>query len=442
MESNSIVNEDQYIKEEDDYIKAIEPEYPVIKIDEPEYCELKVHYEADPSVVKDKAEEAVAALRNVKIPGFRKGKAPDQAIKIRLRPQINQFIAREMVVHAIDEIVFETNIKILGEPKFSDVKIKDNTFSCNIEMIKKPEFEVNEFKFEIPKPHQAQTVDELVERALLNIRVRLGEKIPYEENDVVEFGDEITMSFYAIAKDGDKEDILEGYTAEGELYRVGTDRWNGWDDNLLGMKAEESREFDFTFDTGPEEILGKTIRFVVTIHSGMKTKPHPVNEKFYELVGVSNIEELMNKLKAISELRLDRDEKERIKKQVAIRLLENNKFDVPKSLVEPEARSICSRMGIDMDMLLEDDRSKLFEDAENNIRLTLILDTIRKTEPDSVLNDNEAQSHLVKHVSSLGYDPNAFFNSPENRQQVMSLLYNIKDEFTLQWVASQATIVE
>lgn len=421
-----------------------EIEYPVVKVDEPEHCKLKVHYEADPEVVSGKMEEAIAALRKVKVPGYRQGKAPDQAIKVRLRPQINQFIAREMATHAIDDIVFETDIKVLGQPNFSNVKVNKNTFSCDVELTKKPDFEVENYKFEVPKPHQEHTVDELTEKALLNVRLRLGEKVPYEEDDVVEFGDEITFSFEATVEVDGKQEPLEGYTVEGELYTVGTDRWNGWDDQLLGMKADETREFDFTFNMGPDDIVGKTAHFSVTVHSGMKTKPHPINDEFYKLVGVENVEELLEKLKSVTKLGMERTEKEKVRKQVAIKLVENNEFDVPKFMVEAEARNMAIQAGADLDTypFTEEEKEKLFEDAEKNVRLTLILDTIRDSEPDAVLNDNEAQRHLAQHLAAQGQDPNAFFNSPEARPQMLNLMSTIKDEFTLQWVAEQATLLE
>jgi FKBP-type peptidyl-prolyl cis-trans isomerase (trigger factor) len=94
-----------------------EVKYPVVKIiEEPEYCKVKFHYEADPEVVIGKIDEAVAECRKLQVPGFRKGKAPDYAIKSRLRPQINQFVVREMATHAVDDIIIETNLKPIGQP--------------------------------------------------------------------------------------------------------------------------------------------------------------------------------------------------------------------------------------------------------------------------------------------------------------------------------------
>jgi trigger factor len=418
-------------------------EYPILNVEEIEYCKLKAHYEADPEVVNSKIAEAMVELRKIKIPGFRKGKAPDNALKIRLRPQISQYIAREMAIEAIDSIQFETDCKPIGQPKFSNIKVNGNKFSCDIELNKKPEFEIQEFKFEIPKPSVKVDEEALAEKSLLNLRYRVGDVEPYEDNDLVEIGDNITLSFNATIQVDGKIETFEGSTVEGELYTIGTNRWSGFDDCLIGMKVDQTKKFDFVFEDGNEDIIGKTAQFEVTVHMGTKRKPHPINDEFYNLMGVENIEKLMEKLRSISKASITRSIQEQIRKQVSIRLIQQNKFDVPQFFIEDEAKSIADQSGINFnENLSEEDKEKLLQKAENNIRLTLILDSIRDQEPDSVLNDTEAKNYIINHMKSQGQDPETVFKNPAMHNQLSLLINNVKDEFTLQWVANQATLIE
>ncbi len=413
-------------------------EYPIVNVEEIEPCKLKIHYEADPEKVQEKVDEAVSRLRHIQIPGFRPGKATDQAIKMRLRPQINQFIAQEMTSEAIDDVVFETDIKPIGQPRFSNVNISGTKFSCDIELVKKPDFKVENIKFDVPRPQIDRDVEMLAEKSLLNLRIRVGETEPYEEDDFIEIGDQVTFSFNATI-DGQE---FEGSTAEGEMYQLGSDRWAGWDDHLLGMKADETKEFEFTFQNGPVSIVGKTAKFSVTIHMGTKRKPHPINEEFYKIMGVENIEQIMQKLRSISKASIDRREMEAVRNQVGIKLVENNKFDVPKFMIENEARAGAAQVGINYDDMTDREKEAFFSQADRNLRLSLILDTIRENEPDSVLNDTEAQQKLAHHIQLRGQNPNELFSNPNMRYQLFILLKSIKEEFTLQWVANQANIVE
>lgn len=411
-----------------------EVKYPIVKIlEEPEYCKLKVHYEADPEVVIGKIDEAVAECRKLRVPGFRPGKAPDQAIKVRLRPQINQFVVREMATHAIDDIIFELNIKPIGQPSFGDVKISKNNFSCKVDLHKKPEFTLGDIKFDVSKPVEVLNEEGLVEKSLYDLRLRLGEAEPYEENDLVEVGDQITFSFVATI-DGEP---FDGNTVEGEMYTVGSNRWTGFDQNILGMKADETREFDFKFEDGA--LSGKTAKFSITVHMGTKRKPHQINDEFYQMMGLQNIEELMEKLRAISRASLVRSKQEAIRGQVATKLLENNKFEIPKFIIEGEAKYIASKSGISFDTASDEDKKKYLDQGEKNSRLSLILDSVRESEPDSVLNEVEARNAIANNIQAQGGNPEQVFNNPAVYAMLMS---SIKDEFTLQWVADKANVIE
>lgn len=418
--------------QEANVISSEEVKYPVVKVlEEPEYCKLKVHYEADPEVVVSKIDEAVAECRKLQVPGFRKGRAPDSAIKMRLRPQINQYVVREMATHAIDDIIFELNIKPIGQPKFSDIKASKNNFACDVELIKKPDFELSELEFEVPKPSQ-EDEDTIVEKSLYNIRCRIGGVEPYEENDVVENGDQVTFSFIATI-DGEK---FDGSIVDGELYTVGSNRWTGFDQNILGMKAEETKEFEFTFKDGL--LAEKTANFSVTIHMGTKPKPHPIDDEFFQIIGVKSIEELLNNLRSSAKFSIDRNSKMMIRNIISNQLLEKNKFEVPKIIIEQEAQYQASRAGLAFTSLSDADREKYLEEAERNARLSLILDSVRDSEPDSVLNSMEARNAISGHIQAQGGNPELVLRNPAHAAMLLS---QVKDEFTLQWVADKAKII-
>jgi trigger factor len=408
--------------------------YPIVKIiAEPEYCKLKVHYEADSYIVAEKVDEAVAECRKLKVSGFRPGKAPDYAIKNRLKAQINQYVVRTMAVHAMDDIIFETNIKPIGQPQFSEIKVGNKNFSCDVEVTKKPDFELGNIKFEVAKPAQETDEEALAEKALYNLRMVVGDVQPYEEDDFVEEHDQITFSFTGTIEG----EPFDGSVVEGEMYTVGANRWIGFDKNLIGMKAEEVREFDFQFVDGPLE--GKTARFSLTVHMGTKRKPHPLDEEFFKKMGVSSAEEMLNQLRETSKASLKREQQMEIRNQVALKLIDSHKFEIPKFIIEEEAKYIASQSGLSFTTMADGDKTKYLDQAERNARLSLILDSIRESEPDSVLNEMEARNVLTNHIQSKGGDPNRVLNNPA---MAAMLLNNIKDEFTLQWVSEQATIIE
>jgi trigger factor len=414
-----------------------------VETKELEYCKVHVLYESDSNTVNAKIDEAVAELRKVQIPGFRKGKAPDYAIKARCKNRINDWVAREMSGQAYDDMVFETNMKPIGMPEYENIKIKGNKFSCEMTVMKKPDFELKPYtEYELDKPLFNREVDPQVQVALDNIRLRLGDMLPYEEGDVIEKGDQITMSFEANI-DGE---TFDGSVEEGKLYVVGESLFPDFDDYILGMKSEEEREFDLVM---PEELSGdfpdiggKTVSFKVTVHAGTKRKPCEMNEEFFQKVGAKDSEDLTDKLTSVVKHRINETERNFLRTQVTNKLVSDNEFKIPEFLIEAETKHFALQNGVMWEKLEESRKEAVTKIAERSVRLSLILDSIREEEPDSVLNDTEAQNGLMQRAVAQGQDPEKFLVEAKKNGSLFGMVSALRDEFSLQWVINQSTIKE
>ncbi len=410
-----------------------------VKHEEVEYCKLKVSYTADSEVVSAKRDEAVANLRDKQISGYRKGKAPDYAIKVQLSAQIHNWVANEMASHAFDDIVFETGIKPIGRPIINDIKLKGNKFTCDMFVFKKPTFELKTYTgFEVPKPHAETDVPTLVESSIANIRLKFGDVVPYDEADVVEYGDQITLSFES-KLDGQP---FEGGTAEGILYVVGEKKFPGFDEKLFGMHAGDSKDFDLVLPEELPEIGGKTVNFHVLVHMGSKRKMHPLNDEFIKLCGVESIEDLRSKLSVLSNERLKNQEHGEIRRQISERLVLGHDFEVPGFLVGGEAASLAMQAGVMFESLPEKTQEALKESASKNVKLSLILDAIREVEPDAVLSESEAHAGLMKRVELQGQNPHEFMMKAQKNGTLLGLVSALRDEFVLEWVIGKSKIVE
>ena len=411
-----------------------EVKYPVVQWSETEYCQLKVHYEADPSVVSGLRDNAVALVKKekVRVPGFRPGKAPDYAIKARLSKYIDNYVAQEMSSVIIDDIAYEADVKPIGFPKFTDLKVLKNKFICDLELNKKPDFELGEIKFEVKPLSKDNDPETLSQQSLETLRRRLGEMVPYEEEDVVEEGDQITLTFNGLI---DKVPF-EGSIIQGEMYIVGQKRWPGFDDALVGMKAGEQKEFTLSFgEDVNEDLKGKTASFNVTVHMGMKSKPHELNEEFYTKCGFNTHEELMERLLTAAKITLKNERVQDLRQQVGNKLVETHDFKIPEFLIDAELKQIKNKNP-------SASQAEAREQAERSLKLSLILDSVRESEPDSVLNDIEARNTLMGHFQSQGQNPDVILSNPKMAPYVAQMIETIKDEFTLQWVVDQAIIQE
>ena len=402
-----------------------------VETKELEYCKLEVAYKADEETVKNKYQEAVESLRKIQIPGFRAGRAPDYAIKARCKDKIKSWTGRELITTAYDDIIFQTKMKTIGQPSVTEFSLKDNDFSCTMILHKKPDFDLKDYKgYEIPKPHMDRDVDAHIEKTIQDIRMRFAEVRPYQEGDLVDMGDQITMDYYSTCEGEETQ------KAEGILYGVGDNKLTGLDDNILGMAPGETREFNGNVD-------GKEAKCKVTLHMGMKRIPCPMDDELAQKVGLQNFDEVRTKIAVIANEQIRNQENNLIKQQIIARLLEANPFEVPAWLTKMEVQHILMQNNLSDDTKLSDEERQVFTDKANKqIRLSLILDSIRDAEPEAVLSDAEAVNALKQQVAMQGQEPEKFLIESQRSGRLHGMLAQLRDEFALQWLVKNSKIVE
>jgi FKBP-type peptidyl-prolyl cis-trans isomerase (trigger factor) len=167
---------------------------------------------------------------------------------------------------------------------------------------------------------------------------------------------------------------------------------------------------------------------------------HEIDDEFYGLVGVKNIEDLTVQLQSVSEKRIIKMRQDQIRQQVASRLVEGHEIQIPKFVLDSEMQTSYQRFGIKESEVSPEQKEQIQKMAERNIKLSFILDSIRDVEPEAVLNDNEARENLVRYLAESGQNPKDLLTA-ENEDKVRALMSTIKDEFVLQYICDKSTIV-
>lgn len=412
-----------------------------IEAEETEYCKLHVKYQGDPEIVKEKRQEAVKQLKNVQIPGFRKGKAPDYAIKAKCKKQIQNYINQFMVSQAYDDVQFEKNIKPIGEPNILNYSLEGNKFTCEMDVFHKPEIELKEYKgFEIPKPDIERDPTIQVQQTLQALREKYGDVAPYDDGDFVEKNDQITLDVVG-AIDGEQ---VDEFTIEGQLHTVGESKLPGFDDSILGMTPGEEREFEVEYpsDQGDERFRGKAISFKVTIHMGMKKKPCPLDDSLAQKLGVETLDQLNEELKKIAKANIEVQEKKQIGEQIKKRLVAAHDFQVPDWLLKMEGQYLAAMQNVDWKKLTDEQRDEFLNQGVDNVKLSLILDSIREEEPDAVLSDQEALEAVKQQARASGQDPEQFIINSQNNGRLLGFVSAMKDQFTIQFLTDNCKVVE
>jgi len=347
--------------------------------------------------------------RQVQIPGFRLGKAPQAVLEKRYAKTVEEDVIRKLVPDYYDRAIKQAGISpvVVEIPPLDRVKIKKDvpfTFTATVEI--KPKIELHNYKAPNPFSLQAdkRTVgDDQVARALDVLREQQARL------DAAPAGTTLSEGDYAIVDlEGFLEGSpLEGTKKEGHLHRVGSKAallGIEIDTHLVGKQEGERIEIPQTYPVShpDQRVAGKTVAFRLQIN-GVKQKKLPaLDDEFAKDCGpYASLQELKDKLRDQMENSLKKDIEESYKDSILKRLVETHHFDLPDTLVERELDTIVRQKlqarqrakateplppadADELNKMREEHR----ENAQRRVKAGLILEAIAEKESLSVSQDD------------------------------------------------------
>jgi trigger factor len=350
-------------------------------------------------------------VKQVNVPGFRKGKMPRGMFEKRfgvesLYQDALDFILPEAYAKAIEE----TGIDPIDRPEI-DVeqmeKGKDLIFTAKVQV--KPEVKLGDYKgLEVEKV-DAEVKAEDVEAELTSLQEKQAELVVKEEGKAEE-GDTVTMDFEGFV-DGE---AFEGGQAENYSLELGSGQFiPGFEEQLIGAAAGEEKEVEVTFpeEYHAAELAGKAATFKVKLHE-IKTKELPALDDEFAKDADEEVETLAE-LKEKIEKRLQESKKNEAETAVRETLVEkaseNAEVEIPEVMVNSEVDRMMQEFGqrlqmqgMNLDLYFqfsgqteEDLRAQMTEDAGKRVRTNLTLEAIAAAENLEVT-DEEAEEEVNK----------------------------------------------
>jgi len=413
-----------------------------IDVTELEPCRLAIHYEANFLEISDKRAEVEVAFKKAPVPGFRPGKATSEVIRVHYRQQIDDSLKRALAEDAFHNTLFEKKLRPHGAPRFNNLLLDGGKFTCEFELLTKPSFELPDWKnLEVPKPHGEADSNELAQKMMQDLRVRLGDVTPYTDTDFVQTGDNVIIDYEGTI-DGEKVDSL---VAQGEMVTIGSSPLAAFDSNLLGMSMGETREFDFVApENGLPSLSGKTIHFTVTLNMGSKTTPAALDDEMAKKMGKANFAELEEMVAQAAFARSANMNKMAIHEAIAKKLVVETQVAVPRWMSLSEAQYLTQQSQLDWNVLPDSDKEKMIEMAEQNVKLSLVLDKIREAEPEAQLTDQEVFEIIKQNLAQTKVTQSLDEVIQQmNKTGYLQILFSrIRDENTMDYVVKTVKLID
>lgn len=332
----------------------------------------------------------------VEIKGFRKGQAPKNLVeKYISHNEVLLDAAESLAQNALDEAVKEHDITLIDRPELKVDEINDDkcvlTFVCPVlPDVKLGDYKAIEYAVEEVKAEEQEIDDQIA--TLLDRKADLELK----EDGVVEDGDTTVIDF-----EGFLDDVaFEGGKGENYDLVIGSHSFiPGFEEQLIGMKPEETKDINVTFpeDYHAENLKGKEVRFNVTVHEIKKKVLPELNDEFVKELkyeNVNTVEELRNYTKENILSRKENDAKNKAENDLMDKIADITEVEIPEAMIKSELDSMVQnyearmmQQGISLDQFLQITnqtidqlRDSMKDDASKRIKINLALGEIAKSE--------------------------------------------------------------
>ena len=381
-------------------------------------------------------------VKQINVPGFRKGKVPRPIFEQRFGVEaLYQDAVDILLPEAYGEAIEETKINPVAQPEINVTQIeKGKDFEFEATVTVEPEVKLGDYKgLEIEK-QDSELTDQDLQDEIDHSLGHLADMV-VKEDGAVEEADTVNIDFDGYV-DGEQ---FEGGQADGYDLEIGSGSFiPGFEDQLVGVKTGEEKDVVVTFpeEYHAEELAGKEATFKTKVNEiKYKEVPELTDEIANELDSDANsVDEYKENLrKRLSEQKAQ--DAENVEKEEAInKVTENTTIDIPQAMIDTELDRMVQefgqriqQQGLDLQTYFQisgQDESQLREqmkdDAEQRVKTNLTLSAIADEENIEVT-DEDIDKELEKMSSQFNI-------SVEDIKQTLGNTDIIKNDVRIQKV--------
>jgi trigger factor len=263
---------------------------------------VRVQVEVPPGEVEGRVEQRARQLgRQLKLPGFRKGKVPAPLVLQRVgREAVLDEAVRDSLASWYSDAIVTAGIVPVGDPKvdLGDMPSQGQALEFSIEIGVVPKAKLGDYEGLEVARRQATAADELIQQEVDAMRERLA-RLDTVEREAAK-GDFVVVDYVGYLPPGDSSSSeapqpFEGGEGRDQLIELGGGNLiPGFEEGLLGSAAGETRmiELKFPADYGAEHLAGRDASFEITVKEVKEKRLPEVDEDFAIDAGFDDVEEL------------------------------------------------------------------------------------------------------------------------------------------------------
>jgi len=331
--------------------------------------------------LKPLIEKAIQQLsEQTKIDGFRPGKVPLDILKAKVgEMKIYEEAAALAVEKSYIEIATKEKLEPLGSPKVDFEKLAPNNdfvYKATVNLI--PEVKIGDIKSVKIKEKEIKILEEDINKIIEEVRNQKATEV-LEDKAVVK-GDRVEIDF-----DIFRDNVpIDGGAQKKYPLIIGSNMFiPGFEDNLIGLKANEEKEFEINF---PEKyhnanLAGKPAKFKVKVLAVYKRTLPELNDDFAMGLGIVSMDKLKEQIKHNVEHEEHHKEEGRVEIEMLEKLIDKSQFgEIPDILINAEVNKMLQELesNISRQGLKFDDYLKHLNKTTEQMKLEFVPQAIKR----------------------------------------------------------------
>ncbi|HEY4306958.1 MAG TPA: trigger factor [Gemmatimonadaceae bacterium] len=382
--------------------------------------------------------EDTAAKRyasNVRLPGFRPGKAPPAMIKKRFKDAIRQQVIETLVQEAFQEVMSREKLDVAAQPHIHDLKFEDGqplSFELHIEV--RPEIKLDRTQgFKVERA-LAPVTDETVSQQIEQIREQKAQWAPVEDKPAP--GDMVRVQLSTAEENGEFPEAREYPLVLGSGQAI-----PGVEELIMDLTPGNSAERSVRWpdDFPDEEQRGKSKAVRINLLDVKRKALPALDDAFAREVGdFESLEALKTTVRKDLEEHATREADAGVRSQLLDQIAEANTFEIPNAWVSQLIDGYANAYQIP-----EEERTKFRQEfrpvAEKQVRRDLIIDTIAEKEGLKAT-EADVDDRVAKVAGERGADPGQVYASLQKAGRLREIEQSITEEKVFDWLKERNEI--
>jgi trigger factor len=394
------------------------------------------------------------------VPGFRKGNAPLDVIKMRYKEEIRNDVLQEVLPKAVTEAIEEHQLHPLAEP---DIHIDDaanialngsQDISLYVRLEVMPEIPTPEYKG-LELTRRIRPVDDAQVENLIDERLQQQAALIPVEDRKSQTGDTVIVDLEGNFEDDPQAEPIKADDLEIPIGDESIEL--AFSENLIGLSEDDEKEFTVAYpaDFSSPVLAGKTVNYKAKVKSvGTLEKPELDDEWAKSLdEGYDSVGDLRVKLREDLQKYSESDADARLRNDAIQKFIEKHEFEIPGALIEVQARNLLNNFaqdlqqrGVDLNKVEKEfvqmAYNQMQTQAERDVRGAMLLEKVAEIEKVEVA-DADVDEEISKMAEYYRAEPDEIRKSMEAQEGgIENVRSNLRTRKAIETLIANAKVTD